>query len=313
MREFPWPEMKSERRPNKTLRSILDYLHWIAGELLTPGFYSGSIRMHWARQVEKAYRAMFIPMMVDHGDPYPPAVPAAVNPGTWPDFPSASIPGMTLRHQISVLHRVFEDLRDRTTPLLRPRHVREWDRRLSLAYEALWHGEAHTMPDEAKTETKDHGIKQARKVNASAKALAEKRAAEMRKSMTGKFQPASVELKKQEAARLAAQRREAAKLEAAAAKKKAAKKRSPRKKKVAKKAAKKKIAKKATSSKKAKAKGAAKKPAAKKKAVKKKAPKKVAKKTSKKRAALKKNAAVKKRAASKKKAAKRKTTRKTKS
>ena len=280
MREFPWPEMKSEQRPNKTLRSILDYLHWISGELLTPGFYSGSIRMHWARQVEKAYRAMFIPMMVGHGDPYPPAVPAAISPGTWPDFPSASIPGMTLRHQVAVLHRTFEDLRDRTSPLLRPRHVREWDRRLSLAYEALWHGEAHVMPEDARTETEDLAVAYAREVNANAKAVAAKRAAAMRRSMSGPPPGTSTRAPKKPAPPKAAPLPKKAARKKKTAKKPAVKKSAAKKKAVKKKAASatKNVAKKKAAKKRAASKGAKKK-AKKTKATKTKATKRKATKT----------------------------------
>ena len=49
----------------------------------------------WRGRVQQAYRALFMPPVPNHGDPYPPDVPPPRNPGIWPDIPSARVPGMT--------------------------------------------------------------------------------------------------------------------------------------------------------------------------------------------------------------------------
>jgi hypothetical protein len=90
-------------------------------------------------------------MIPGYGDPYPPDVPPAKNPGIWTDVPSAHMTGMTLRHQLTVIGRVAEDLRSVPWLHARAQEIAEWDRRLSTARDALDHGSTLPLPDEART------------------------------------------------------------------------------------------------------------------------------------------------------------------
>ncbi len=277
MRNLPWPEMPSKETSGKSIREVLDYLCWIAREMRQLGFHSGSDRDAWCRKVHTAYAALFVPMVPGHGDPYPPDVPPARNPGIWPDIPSAVIPGMTLRHQLSVMEMQAFALRARVWIHARPQEVAEWDRRLRIATKALDHGELLPMPDDARTEPSELVLEQAAAAQKALKDRARRRSLQLRRQFA------------------ASRKEKAAKKKAAAApKKKAAPKKAAVKKKVApKKAAAKKAAVKKAVKKKGVKKKAVKKKAAAKKAVKKKAaPKKVAvkKKSAKKKTAPKKAA-----------------------
>ena len=286
-----WPEMESQYRRGETLRDMLDYVLWISQQMGQIGFHSGSERAHWCRRVHQAYAALFVPMVPGHGDPYPPDVPPARNPGIWPDIPSSLIPGMTLRHQLTVTRMLADKLRSRIWTHVRPTDIAEWDRRLARARDALEHGPDYPMPDEARSAP-------------SAEAAAE-HAARM-KALKDKTRQRAEELRRQlkaQARKKKAARKTSAK--APAKKKAAAKKKTAGKKKVTQKAAaKKKVTKKPAAKKKAAKKKVTKKPTAKKKAVKKKVTKRPA---TKKKAAKKK---VTKKPAAKKKAAKKRVTKK---
>ena len=186
MRNLPWPEMESKESPGRTIRELLDYLCWINREMRQLGHHSGSDREEWCLRVHRAYAALFIPVYPGHGDPYPPDVPPARNPGIWPDVPSSAIPGMTLRHQLTVSEMVLRDLRERSWPHARPEDIAEWDRRLSVAFAALDHGELTPMPDEARTEQSQEAIAQAQAVDDALKRKARRRAQEIKRQLAEK-------------------------------------------------------------------------------------------------------------------------------
>lgn len=168
---LPWPDVSSESRPGETVRAVLDYIAWIAKEMRLLGFHGGSRREEWRRRVHQAYAALFVPAVPGYGDPYPPDVPPARSPGLWPDIPSAAIPGMTIRHQLSVLEQIATQLRDRDWFHMRKATTAVWDGRLSRARAALDHGDARPMPEEAHTRPSDAVLAA---VEANRKALAEK-------------------------------------------------------------------------------------------------------------------------------------------
>ena len=160
--KLPWPELPSAHRPEESIREILDYLCWISVAMSDEAYRAGSDLTAWRRRVHDAYRALFLPPVPNHGDPYPPDVPPPRTPGIWPDVPSAGVPGMTLRHQLKVISvRAFE-LRKMVWVHAREVEVAEWDRRLSLARKALDQGEAHPMPESARTEPSEAVLAEAR-------------------------------------------------------------------------------------------------------------------------------------------------------
>lgn len=245
---LPWPDVSSDARPGETVRAVLDYITWIAKEMRLLGFHGGSRREEWRRRVHQAYVALFVPAVPGYGDPYPPDVPPARSPGLWPDIPSAAIPGMTIRHQLSVIEQIAAQLRDRDWFHMRKATTAVWDGRLSRARAALDHGDARPMPEEAHTQPSDAVLEA---VEANRKALAEK--AKRRKAQIRAERRASRRAKKKAAKKAAAgeapsqpavPRKVAAKKKAAtkkaATKKAATKKKATRKKATRKKAAKKK-------------------------------------------------------------------------
>ena len=256
-----WPDLPSRFRPDESIRRCLDYIYWISREMRHLGYHSGPERDHWSRRVQRAYAAMFLPMLKGYGDPYPLDVPPAQNPGIWPDVPAATIPGMTLRHQLTVLAILADQLRSRVWPHARGPETDLWNERISKAREALDHGPEVPLPEEAHSEPSAEALEAARAHDQALKDKARQRAAELRR-----------QLREQSKRKKAAK---AAKKKTKAAAKKTVKKKTVKKKtkKVAKKTVKKKTAKKKAPKKSTKRKAA-------KKAVKK---KKTAKKTSKKK------------------------------
>jgi len=184
MRNLPWPEMESQEAPGRTIREVLDYLCWISREMRQLGYHSGSDRETWCRRVHQAYAALFVPMVPGHGDPYPPDVPPARNPGIWPDIPSAAIAGMTLRHQLTVMEMLATQLRSRRWIHARAQEVSSWDRRLKRAYDALDHGEALTLPADARTEASEEAMEEAAAAEQALKDRARRRGAQLRKQFT---------------------------------------------------------------------------------------------------------------------------------
>ena len=90
---------------------------------------------------------------------------------------------MTLRHQLTVSEMVLRNLRERAWTHARPEDIAEWDRRLSIAYAALDHGEAAPMPDEARTEPSQEAIEQAQATDRALRNKARRRAQEIKRQM----------------------------------------------------------------------------------------------------------------------------------
>ncbi|MDA1193651.1 MAG: hypothetical protein O2894_00545 [Planctomycetota bacterium] len=163
----------------------MDYLVWICREMRQLGFHSGSEREEWCRRCQAAYNAFCMPMLPGYGDPYPPDVPPARNPGIWPDIPAATIPGMTLRHQLTVLEMLSRQLRERSWPHARATEIAGWDERLGRAITALDHGDTMPMPKEAATQPSAEALAAA---EASDKALRDA-TRRRNKQLRNQFQP----------------------------------------------------------------------------------------------------------------------------
>lgn len=265
---LPWPDVECQARPGETARALLDYVAWIAKEMRQLGFHGGSRREEWRRRVHQAYAALFVPPVAGYGDPYPPDVPPPRNAGMWPDIPSASVPGMTVRHQLSVIGHLAIQLRDRDWMHARRGETETWDARLARARAALDHGDAKPMPAEARTTTPAATLKAVEAIRAARAEKAKRRAAQERaakraakkaakaapkKAAKATAKPAAeAPTKPKKAAKAEARPKASPKKTATAPKKKTASKKAPTKKAAAKpkKAAKKKTAskpKKATS------------------------------------------------------------------
>jgi hypothetical protein len=149
--KLPWPELASSRRAGESIRRILDYIAWASRELQKQGFHAGAGVETWRQRVQQAYEALFVPVLVGYGDPYPPDVPPARHPGTWPDLAAAVVTGMTIRHQLKVINLLANQLRDRIWPHAREGEVDEWDRRLCRAREVLEQGDGTPIPEGALT------------------------------------------------------------------------------------------------------------------------------------------------------------------
>lgn len=144
--------MHSTARPGETVREMLDYLVWIAQDLMLLGAYSGSDVAPWRRQVGVAYRALVNPMMPGYGDPYPPDVPAARSPGLWPDVAAHDMPGMTVRHQLAVIGMLADKSRQGVAVRVRPELLQDLEMRIARARTALDHGPARPLPSAARTQ-----------------------------------------------------------------------------------------------------------------------------------------------------------------
>ncbi|MGE0193702.1 MAG: hypothetical protein AB7T63_16885 [Planctomycetota bacterium] len=177
---LPWPDVECQSRPGETARALLDYVAWIAKEMRQLGFHGGSRREEWRRRVHQAYAALFVPPVPGYGDPYPPDVPPPRTPGTWPDIPSASVPGMTVRHQLSVIGHLAAQLRDKDWMHARRGETEIWDGRLARARAALDHGDAKPMPEEARTTTPEATIQAVASIRAARAEKAKRRAAQER-------------------------------------------------------------------------------------------------------------------------------------
>ena len=177
---LPWPDVECQARPGETARALLDYIAWIAKEMRQLGFHGGSRREEWRRRVHQAYAALFVPPVPGYGDPYPPDVPPPRNPGMWPDIPSAAVPGMTVRHQLSVIGHLAIQLRDKDWMHARRGETEVWDSRLARVRDALDHGEAKPMPEEAQTSTPAATIKAIESIRSARAEKAKRRAAQER-------------------------------------------------------------------------------------------------------------------------------------
>ena len=147
-----WPDVAAATSPALKVRDQLDYLVWIAATAEPLGFHGGPDLETWRGRVQRAYAALVDAMAPGHGDPLPPDVPPAVQPGTWPDVAAASIPGMTIRHQLSVIGSIAAHTReDRGFPRT-PAETATWTQRIQTAYDALDHGPSMPVPPSARTQ-----------------------------------------------------------------------------------------------------------------------------------------------------------------
>jgi hypothetical protein len=147
-----WPDVAAATSPALKVRDQLDYLVWIAATVEPLGFHGGPDLETWRGRVQRAYAALVDSMAPGHGDPLPPDVPPAVQPGTWPDVAAASIPGMTIRHQLSVIGSIAaHTLADRGFPRTAA-ETATWTQRVQTAYDALDHGPSMSVPESARTQ-----------------------------------------------------------------------------------------------------------------------------------------------------------------
>lgn len=147
-----WPDVAAATSPALKVRDQLDYLVWIAATVEPLGFHGGPELETWRGRVQRAYAALVDSMAPGHGDPLPPDVPPAVQPGTWPDVAAGSIPGMTIRHQLSVIGSIAAHTReDRGFPRT-PAETATWTQRIQTAYDALDHGPSMPVPASARTQ-----------------------------------------------------------------------------------------------------------------------------------------------------------------
>ncbi len=146
-----WPDGPAAMKAGLTVRAQLDYIVWIAEAMEPISFHPPPELDVWRRRVQTAYSALIDSFTPGHGDPLPPDVPPSVRPGFWPDVPAYSVPGMHVRHQLTVLRTVSGISR---TNLVFPHSVTDvatWTARVQTAFDALDHGPSLVMPDTFKT------------------------------------------------------------------------------------------------------------------------------------------------------------------
>lgn len=146
-----WPDVPAATSPSSSVRDQLDYLAWVGEACEALGFHGGPELEAWRGRVQRAYAAMVDAMAPGHGDPFPPDVPPAIQPGTWPDVASAGVSGMTVRHQLAAIRVIAAQSR---IPRPYPRaaaDVAAWTQRVQTAYDALDHGGALVMPASARS------------------------------------------------------------------------------------------------------------------------------------------------------------------
>jgi hypothetical protein len=148
---LPWPEMPSTSRPGESVRLLLDYVCWAVQELQQLGAVPTAEIGAWRPRVGRAFAALVNPMIAGYGDPYPPDVPPARSPGTWPDVAAADIPGMTVRHQLVVLGMLAEQSRNGVGLRARPELLAELEARIGRARAALDLGPSRPMPIQARS------------------------------------------------------------------------------------------------------------------------------------------------------------------
>src|SRR5262245_3803508 len=147
-----WPDVAAATSPGQNVRDQLDYIAWVCEAVEPVGFHGPDEIEAWRGRVHRAYIALIDSMVLGHGDSLPPDIPPAVRPGTWPDVAAATIPGMTIRHQLAVIRAVAQfTLKDRVFPHS-PADVTAWTARIQSAYDALDHGPALPMPAAARSE-----------------------------------------------------------------------------------------------------------------------------------------------------------------
>jgi hypothetical protein len=147
-----WPDLPAATSPGLKVRDQLDYVIWVAEAIEPVGFHGGDEVDAWRTRIQRAYTSVVDSMVSGHGDPLPPDIPPALRPGTWPDIASATIPGMTIRHQLSVLRTVAAHTRDDRQFPHTVADTAAWTARVQAAYDALDHGPALPMPESARSE-----------------------------------------------------------------------------------------------------------------------------------------------------------------
>jgi hypothetical protein len=147
----PWPDRQAASSLGIDLREQLDYLAWIGETAEAVGFHSGETLGRWREAAQRAYDALVDPMVSEHGDPLPPDVPPAMQPGTWPDVPAARVQGMTVRHQLTVMRTISVLCRGHVSTHHNPAESDRWAARVQAAVDAMDHGASPPMPDSART------------------------------------------------------------------------------------------------------------------------------------------------------------------
>lgn len=146
-----WPDGPAAAKAGSTVRAQLDYIIWITEEVEPIGSHPLPEIEEWRRRVHEAYTAMIDSFTPGHGDPLPPDVPPTIRPGQWPDVPAVAIPGMHVRHQLTVLRTVARISRDDASFPRLPADVATWTARVQRAHDALDHGPGLPMPDSHRT------------------------------------------------------------------------------------------------------------------------------------------------------------------
>ena len=146
-----WPDGPAATSRDMTVRAQLDYIVWITEAMEPVGLHAPPALDDWRRRVQLAYSALIDSFTPGHGDPLPPDVPPTVRPGSWPDVPAHSVPGMHVRHQLTVLRTVSGISRTNLAFPRTPLDVATWTARVQTAYDALDHGPSMHMPDSHRT------------------------------------------------------------------------------------------------------------------------------------------------------------------
>jgi hypothetical protein len=145
-----WPDLPASPNGGRPVRELLDYVVWVTEQVERIGAHAGLDLEPWRQRVHRAYLALIDSMVPGHGDPLPPDVPPSVQPGQWPDVAAAGIPGMTVRHQLTVLRTIAGNARA-ARPHQPVADTERWGERVRAAFDALDHGPTLPMPDEART------------------------------------------------------------------------------------------------------------------------------------------------------------------
>src|SRR5262245_52078575 len=169
-----WPDVPAGPDGGRTVRDLLDYVVWVTEQVERIGAHAGLDLEPWRQRVHKAYLALVDSMVAGHGDPLPPDVPPSVQPGQWPDVAAAGIPGMTVRHQLTVLRTIAGNARA-ARPHQMPAETERWAERVRSAFVALDHGPTLPMPDTARTQPPAPPPKKGPAARAKAKAAAKRK------------------------------------------------------------------------------------------------------------------------------------------
>jgi hypothetical protein len=176
-----WPDLPAGPHGGRTVRELLDYVVWVTEQVERIGAHAGLDLEPWRQRVHKAYLSLIDSMVPGHGDPLPPDVPPSVQPGQWPDIAAAGIPGMTVRHQLTVLRTIAGNARA-PRPHQPQADTERWGERIKATFDALDHGPTLPMPDEARTSPPAPPPSAKKRAGAKAKPAKKKTAARGAKS-----------------------------------------------------------------------------------------------------------------------------------